>query len=227
MKTPSIVSENVGVGWGEGLKDVWASETFERLCKILVRSDEAGGLVPEMSLVFRAFEATYLNEVKVVIIGQEPYPTKLKAAGLAFALPFLHGAKSNSLNNIAKEMQSDLGLPLEDSSLYNWACQGVLLLNNVLTCEEGKPNAHAHIGWQDFTDAVLAAVLKQDPNVVVIAWGTSARSKAAKFNIKNLIESAHPSPQSAPRGFFGSKPFSRANAMLQASGKEPIKWELK
>jgi uracil-DNA glycosylase len=170
------------------------------------------------------------STVRVVILGQDPYPTKGNAHGLAFSVrPGV--PVPASLRNIYKELAEDLGVPAPTSgNLQAWADQGVLLLNDILTVEEGKPLSHSDRGWQAITDDILTTVLQKAPHVCIVAWGRNAIGKASKF--EKLIEerghtvlrSVHPSPLSAYRGFFGSKPFSKINADLIEHGLEPIRW---
>ena len=176
---------------------------------------------PPRERIFRAFEFP-LEEVRVVIFGQDPYPTPGVADGLAFSsLP--DQRIPASLRNVFKELRADLGVASpETPDLTAWSRSGVMLLNRTLTTAEGERNAHLMNGWRSFTDA--AAKLLAAQNVVAILWGNNARELAPLF--KNRIESAHPSPLSAHRGFFGSRPFSTANRLLQESGREPINWSI-
>ncbi len=176
---------------------------------------------PPRERIFRAFESP-LEDVRVVIFGQDPYPGPGVADGLAFSsLP--DRQIPASLRNIFKELHNDIGIasPVKPD-LTSWSKSGVMLLNRTLTTTEGKRNAHLKNGWRSFTDA--AAKLLAAQNVVAILWGNNARELAPLF--KNRIESAHPSPLSAHRGFFGSRPFTTANRLLQESGREPINWSI-
>jgi uracil-DNA glycosylase len=176
---------------------------------------------PPRERIFRAFEYP-LEDVRVVIFGQDPYPSPGVADGLAFSsLP--DQRIPASLRNVFKELHDDLGVPSpETPDLTAWSRSGVMLLNRTLTTAEGERNAHLMNGWRSFTDA--AANLLAAQNVVAILWGNNARELAPLF--KNRIESAHPSPLSAHRGFFGSRPFSTANRLLQESGRDPINWSI-
>jgi uracil-DNA glycosylase len=182
---------------------------------------------PEEKFMFRAFDLCALQEVKVVILGQDPYPTKGHAHGLAFSVDKSVKPLPKSLQNIYKELQSDISIaaPL-NGELLHWAEQGVLLLNTVLTVHEGRPDGHSGKGWERFTDAVLTAVNRHTENTVFILWGAKAQAKAPLIDVDKhfIIQSPHPSPLSAHRGFFGSKPFSRTNAYLIDHGKKPIIW---
>ncbi len=176
---------------------------------------------PPRERIFRAFEYP-LQDVRVVIFGQDPYPGPGVADGLAFSsLP--DQRVPASLRNIFKELHDDVGVtsPVKPD-LTSWSKSGVMLLNRTLTTTEGERNAHLNNGWRSFTDA--AATLLAAQNVVAILWGNNARELAPLF--KNRIESAHPIPLSAHRGFFGSRPFSTANRLLQESGREPINWSI-
>lgn len=176
---------------------------------------------PPRERIFRAFECP-LKDVRVVIFGQDPYPGPGVADGLAFSSQ-PHQQIPASLRNVFKELNDDIGIdsPLTPD-LTSWSRSGVMLLNRTLTTVEGERNAHLNNGWRSFTDA--AAKLLAARNVVAILWGNNARELAPLF--KNRIESAHPSPLSAHRGFFGSRPFSTANRLLQESGREPINWSI-
>lgn len=186
-------------------------------------------LLPLAEQWFAALHATPLEQVKVVILGQDPYPTPGHAHGLAFSVQPEVNPLPRSLQNIYRELQADLGIDnLHSGYLQPWAAQGVLLLNTVLTVEAGKAGSHQQRGWEQFTTAVLQAVNAQTQPVVFILWGNQAQQKAALIDANRhaIIASAHPSPLSARRGFFGSRPFSRANAFLQAHGRIPITWAL-
>jgi uracil-DNA glycosylase len=160
---------------------------------------------------------------KVLILGQDPYPNAVDAMGLAFSTARSDGKLPASLRNIYRELSDDLGVSLPVSGdLTPWSKQGVVLLNRTLTCLEGESNSHQNIGWREFTDQVVANLAKMD--VVAILWGKNAQEVELYFPQDVRITSVHPSPLSAHRGFFGSKPFSRANQMLAAKGHEPVDW---
>ena len=178
---------------------------------------------------FNALKATALNQIKVVILGQDPYPTQGHAHGLSFSVLPAVKPLPRSLNNIYKELKSDVGIDNKHTGyLQPWAEQGVLLLNTVLSVEEGNANSHQKRGWERFTDEIIKAVNAQDNPVVFILWGAPAQKKAALIDeAKHLIiKSAHPSPLSAKNGFFDSKPFSRSNTFLVEQGRMPINWQL-
>jgi len=184
-------------------------------------------IFPKGAQIFRAFDTCPFHQVKVVILGQDPYPTKGHAHGLCFSVEPDVRPLPKSLNNIFKELQADLGLPFpENGNLIAWAQQGVLLLNSILTVEEGMPDSHKNFGWEIFTDAVIAQINAQKNNVVFILWGAKASQKASFIdNSKHLIlKSVHPSPLSAHRGFFGCRHFSKTNAFLRMTQQQEIQW---
>ncbi len=216
-----------GNGWDSLLKDECSKEYFLELQKWIEGEYRTKSILPPQNEIFNAFKYTDYENVKCLVLGQDPYPTKGFAHGLAFSAKGL--TIPQSLKNIFKELESDLGCLVPNNGyLKKWADQGVLLLNAVLTVEEGRPDSHKGKGWEKFTDAVISLVDMKDTPVVFILWGNNARKK--KSLIKNpihlIIESAHPSPLSASRGFFGSKPFSRANKFLEEKGLVPIDWQI-
>jgi uracil-DNA glycosylase len=197
-------------------------EPFSNEITRILNSLNESSITPSREQVFAALELP-LTEVKCVIIGQDPYPTAGNAHGLAFSVASHVNKIPASLQNILKELQSDLGYDAPVSgSLEKWRDQGVLLLNRVLTTEIGQSNAHQHLGWQKITEAIAKAAAEQD--AIAILWGKQAEELAPFF--KDSVNSVHPSPLSAYRGFFGSKPFSRVNEMLQIQGRAPIDWSL-
>lgn len=182
---------------------------------------------PEKSKLFNAFNLCAFDALKVVILGQDPYPTKGHANGLCFSVESNVCPFPKSLNNIFKEIESDLGQAFpENGNLERWAKQGVLLLNSVLTVEEGKADSHKGIGWEQFTDAVIELISQKKENVVFILWGSKALSKSNLIDEKKhfILSSVHPSPLSAYRGFFGCKHFSKTNHFLESKGLKPIQW---
>lgn len=196
-----------------------------------VTSDPAQGApyLPAKPLIFNALRAP-LADVRVVILGQDPYPTPGHAMGLSFATNPDVRPIPRSLNNIYAELADDLGITTpEHGDLSKWSGQGVLLLNRVLTVAPGAPGSHQRIGWEHVTEAILQALVERNEPLVVVLWGNQARSLAPMFANHShieVIESAHPSPLSARRGFFGSKPFSRSNDALQRMGAQPVDWRL-
>jgi uracil-DNA glycosylase len=185
-------------------------------------------IYPDKHDIFNALHYTAYKDVKVVILGQDPYHGPGQAHGLAFSVK--KGVPvPRSLINIFKELKSDLGIdPPGNGYLKPWAEQGVLLLNTVLTVRDGDAHSHKKLGWETFTDAVISAVDRKHTPVVFILWGRPAQEKQKLITnpIHKIIKSVHPSPLSASRGFFGSRPFSQANAFLEASGQAPIDWSL-
>lgn len=215
--------------WKAALEAEFGQPYMKELRDFL-RQEAANGKTvhPRGTDIFNAFSHTPLGKVKVVIIGQDPYHGPGQAHGLSFSVR--DGVPPPpSLKNIYKEMQSDLGAPVpKTGNLTPWADQGVLLLNAVLTVQEANAGSHRNRGWEKFTDRVIQILSERDDPVVFILWGAFAQSKAGMIRQPPhaIIKSAHPSPLSAYNGFFGSKPFSRANALLKQWGKDPIKWEL-
>lgn len=179
-------------------------------------------IAPAPDEIFRALDVA-VDDVKCVILGQDPYPTKGNAHGLAFSVPEAVTRIPASLKNIFRELENDMDIAIpERGDLSPWLSQGVLLLNRVLTTEVGKSNAHARLGWQGITESIIEEVAKREP--VAILWGNSAQEMSQYFRFK--VESVHPSPLSAYRGFFGSKPFSRVNEFLRQSNRSEINWSL-
>jgi uracil-DNA glycosylase len=177
---------------------------------------------PDREKIFNAFQI-YPEDIKVVILGQDPYPNREYADGLAFSIPENGEKIPASLRNILREYQDDLNLPPRvNGDLTAWTRQGVFLLNTILTCRSGESLSHENIGWEKFTDQVLRSVVH--PEMVGILWGKRAQGYSHLFSPEMIIESAHPSPLSAYRGFFGSKPFSRTNALLENRGITKIEW---
>lgn len=184
------------------------------------------GYLPAGGLVLRAF-AQPLDAVRVLIVGQDPYPTPGHAVGLSFSVDASVAPVPRSLANIFQELGTDLGLPRPSSGdLTPWATQGVLLLNRVLTVRPGAPASHRGKGWEEVTAAAIAALAARGGPLVAILWGRDARSLAPRLPGIPCIESAHPSPLSAHSGFFGSRPFSRANELLESQGAGPVDWSL-
>ena len=197
-------------------------EPFSADIARILGSLQGSSIAPAQDRIFAALEVP-LSEVRCVIIGQDPYPTAGNAHGLAFSIPDQVAKIPASLKNIFKELHSDLGLEIPQSgNLEKWRDQGVLLLNRILTTEVGRSNAHSNLGWQMITKGIAEAAANQ--NAVAILWGTEAQALAPVF--RESVTSVHPSPLSAYRGFFGSKPFSKVNEALIRIGREPIDWRL-
>jgi uracil-DNA glycosylase len=191
----------------------------------VLREYELETVYPPQDQLFEAFGVTSFEQTSVVIVGQDPYILEGQAQGMSFSVP--EGVKiPPSLGNIFKELESDLGCPAPSSGdLHSWAQQGVLLLNSILTVRAGESASHKHLGWEYFTDSIISALGKREQPLVCILWGTHAQKKASLIHSHHFIlESVHPSPLSAYRGFFGRRPFSRANAFLVQNGQEPINW---
>ena len=213
--------------WKERLAGEFEKPYFKTLTTFVRKEYEGAKVFPHPKNIFRAFELCPFDAVKVVILGQDPYHGPGQANGLSFAvnedmlLP-------PSLRNIFKEVEDDLGKPLDKRSgdLTRWATQGVLLLNATLTVRARTAGSHQGKGWEEFTDAVIKKLSEEREHLVFILWGNYAKSKGAHIDRTKhcVIESAHPSPFSAHSGFFGSKPFSKANAYLEAHGTKPIDW---
>ena len=214
--------------WEQALRPEFGKPYYRELYNKVSEAYRTQTVYPPASEIFTAFHLTPLDQVKAVILGQDPYHEPGQAEGLAFSVP--EGIEiPPSLVNIFQELHDDVGCPIPKSGdLRPWAERGVLLLNSVLTERAHQAFSHAGFGWQEFTDAAIRAVDTVDRPVVFILWGRSAADKAALItNPKRLvIRSPHPSPLSAYRGFFGSRPFSKANAWLTAQGEEPIDWSL-
>ncbi|RLP70653.1 uracil-DNA glycosylase [Mycetocola reblochoni] len=203
------------------------AEALEAAVGTVVRERAAGRRVaPDDARLLRAFSRD-MAEVRVVILGQDPYPGEGHAVGLSFSVAPRVRPLPRSLANIYRELHDDLGIrPVGHGDLSSWFDQGVLLLNRVLSVEVGAPGSHRGIGWERVTGAALAALSARGGSLVAILWGRDARSAAPLLPGAALIESPHPSPLSASRGFFGSAPFSRANTLLRERGAEPIDWSL-
>ena len=211
--------------WKPFLKSEFEKPYFKELSAFLHEEYKKKTIFPRKGLVFRAF-ATDLNEVKVVILGQDPYHTPGAAEGLAFSVPNSQPIPP-SLINIYKEIDADIGKHANPrGSLSSWQKQGVLLLNTVLTVEAHKPKSHAGRGWEIFTTATIEYLNHERPHLVFILWGRDARNKKSLIDTSKhlVLESTHPSPLSAHNGFFGSKPFSKCNEFLEKNGLEPIVW---
>ena len=218
----------IGNDWDKLLKEEFDKEYFKELLQFVKKEYKEKTIYPKQNEVFNAFRYTDISNLKVVILGQDPYHGPNQAEGLSFSVSD-EVLKPPSLKNIFKELESDLKIPFpEHNSLKPWAKQGVLLLNAVLTVEEHKPTSHKDKGWEIFTDNVIKIINKKEEPVVFILWGAYARNKKSLItNPKHLIiESAHPSPFSARNGFFGSKPFSKTNEYLKKNGIEEIDWRI-
>ncbi len=216
-------------GWQKVFFSEFEKDYFQHLKKSVEEAYELhpNAIFPASNQIFRAFECCPLEQVKVVIIGQDPYPTAGHAHGLCFSVEPNVTPLPKSLQNIFKELESDLGISIpKNGDLTRWAQQGVLLLNTILTVAEGKPNSHKDFGWQFFTDHVIESINEQCENVVFLLWGNHAISKANLIDSQKhrVFTSVHPSPLSAHRGFFGNQHFSRTNKYLEFFNKKSIEW---
>ena len=211
--------------WDIILKDELKKPYFKKL-GIFVKDEYKKNIVyPEYNNIFNALRLTDYDEVKVVILGQDPYHGPKEAHGLSFSVQ--KGVKRPpSLDNIFKELKSDLGIERTNNDLTDWAKEGVFLLNSIMTVVKDSPLSHKDKGWEIFTDDLIKLLNKREKPIVFILWGSYARSKKTLITNKNhyIIEAPHPSPLSAYRGFFGSKPFSKTNNFLVTNGIPPIKW---
>ncbi|MBC7498084.1 uracil-DNA glycosylase [Candidatus Gracilibacteria bacterium] len=197
----------------EKLTDFIKSEYSQKVC------------FPQGKNIFRAFDTTPFDRVRVVILGQDPYHTAGAAMGLSFSVP--DGSRAQpSLRNIFKELESDIGVQRTQTDLTDWAEQGVLLMNTVLTVREGEPASHQHMGWEELTDTIITALSRERVGIVFILWGNAAVVKKSLIDSSrhHIIESPHPSPFSAHRGFFGSRPFSQTNTYLRGQEEIEIVW---
>ena len=215
-------------GWKNKLSGEFEKEYMIAIKSFLLDCYKSGKeIYPKSSEIFNAFNHCDFNEVKVVIIGQDPYHGKGQANGLCFSVNN-NIPKPPSLVNIFKELENDLSKKFdsENGNLERWARQGVFLLNTTLTVEKNKPMSHSSIGWDKFTDKVIETLSKDSENLVFILWGNHAQKKIEKINISNhmIIKSVHPSPLSAHRGFFGSKPFTKTNNYLKSKNISEIIW---
>ena len=224
MEFPSQLQD-----WQRALAPTFAEKAWQKTSDFVDRAYAAGTVYPPREAIFTAFQLTPFDAVKVVIIGQDPYHEEGEAMGLAFAVPKTVKTPP-SLRNIAKELRTDSAdAPADEKALPNlvaWAEQGILLLNATLTVAAGHAGSHAKCGWQQWTDAVIRLLSSQKEGLVFVLWGKFAEKKRELIDETrhHVIVSAHPSPLSASRGFFGSKPFSKINAFLRQDGREPPDW---
>lgn len=218
----------IGNDWDQLLASEWEKTYYQNLRKELIKEYKNYKVYPDMYDIFNALKSVSYEDCKVVILGQDPYHGKGQAHGYAFSVK--KGVRTPpSLLNIYKEMHEDIGTYIPDNGyLKKWADQGVLLLNTSLTVRAGEPNSHEKLGWEILTDRIIKLLNDRQKPIVFILWGRNAQSKEPFItNPKHLIiKSPHPSPFSASRGFFGSKPFSRTNNFLKSTGQEPIDWQI-
>lgn len=214
--------------WKPILKKIETTESYQQLREFLVEEYNTKTIYPKKENIWQAFEWTPYNDVKAVILGQDPYHGANQAHGLAFSVrPEVK--LPPSLKNIYKELQDDLGIePVQHGYLKSWAQQGVLMLNTILTVRAGEAHSHKNHGWELLTDEVIKALNEREKTVIFILWGSPAQKKRKMIDETKhkVVASVHPSPLAAYRGFFGSKPFSKTNELLKESGQEPINWEL-
>lgn len=214
--------------WQEHLEPEMEKDYYQNLRQLLVQEYQTNTIYPEMYHIFSALHETSYQDTKVVILGQDPYHGPGQAHGMAFSVQ--EGVPlPPSLQNIYKELKDDLGIPIANTGyLLPWAKEGVLLLNTTLTVRQGQPMSHSKIGWEIFTDQIITLLDQKKDPVVFILWGAHARSKEKLLHNKNhlVLTAPHPSPLSAYRGFFGSKPFSKTNTFLEEHGKEGINWNV-
>ncbi len=220
--------QKIGNNWDELLKNEFRQEYYLRLREFLKHEYASGTVYPNMYNIFNALKITDYDAVKAVILGQDPYHGEGQAHGLSFSVQ--NGvALPPSLQNIYKELQTDLGIPpAKTGDLTPWAKQGVLLLNTVLTVRGGIANSHKGKGWEEFTDRIITLLNEREKPMVFLLWGANARAKKALISNPShlVLEAAHPSPLSAYNGFFGCRHFSKANDFLVRTGQEPINWSL-
>lgn len=218
----------IGNDWDEKLNIIWESNGFKKFYNMILSEYNKKTIFPPQDCIFNALKLTSYENTKVVIVGQDPYHGVNQANGLSFSVQ--KGIKlPPSLQNIYKELENDLGIkPKSHGDLTNWAKQGVLMLNAVLTVEKDKAASHRNLGWEPFTDYIIKLLNKKEKPVVFILWGNFAKEKAKLINNPKhfIITSPHPSPFSAYSGFFGSKPFSKTNDFLKKNNLEEINWEL-
>ena len=217
---------HIGNDWDNLLADEWEKEYYLKLRQILKKEYATQRIYPPMHDIFNALKYTSFEDVKVVIIGQDPYHGAGQAHGLCFSVqPGV--TPPPSLKNMFKELNADLGLPEPaNGELTRWAKQGVLLLNTVLTVREGQPTSHKGLGWEQVTDRIISELNKKETPVVFLLWGAHAQKKGELITnpIHYKLQTVHPSPLSASRGFFGCRHFSKTNALLAKHGIKPIEW---
>lgn len=217
--------------WRELLEDQLKAAYYKKLEEFVraERKSHPKSIFPSDDQVFHAFELTPVSKVKVLVLGQDPYPTLGHAHGLAFSVQPTVKPLPASLRNIFKELNSDLGIPAPATgNLSSWAEQGVLLMNTVLTVREGEANSHQKQGWEKLTDSIIEKLSERSTPIVFVLWGNPAQKKETLIDTSKhaVIKSAHPSPLAASRGFFGSKPFSQINQLLKKIGQTQIDWRL-
>ena len=214
--------------WGQYLKEEMAQPYYRQLRQFLIGEYSTKQVYPDMYSIFNALHYTSYADTKVLILGQDPYHEPGQAHGLSFSVQ-PNVPPPPSLVNIFKELETDLGCTVPNNGcLEPWARQGVLLLNTVLTVQAHRANSHRDKGWEIFTDKIISLLNQREKPVAFILWGSPARHKKAMITNPQhfIVESPHPSPLSAYKGFFGSRPFSKVNRFLESVGEEPINWQL-
>lgn len=225
MKTSKL---HLNTDWKSFLKDELNSNNFKTIISKLESERKHYTIFPENDAIFNAFNQTSLDNLKVVILGQDPYHGKGQAHGLSFSVP--NGVKiPPSLRNIFKELQADLNLPISiNGNLNTWAEQGVLLLNSTLTVREKEAGSHQKLGWEKFTDSIITKISNKKEGIIFLLWGAFAQKKSILIDEKkhHILTATHPSPFSAYRGFLGCKHFSKTNELLIKNNQKPINWKL-
>ena len=221
LKINSIISEK----WKKILHSEFSKDYFKNLNNFLIEEYKNYTVYPKKEHIFAAINKTEFEKVKIVIIGQDPYHVKNQANGIAFSVND-NITNPPSLKNILKELADDLNKDTKHVNLVDWANQGVLLLNSILTVRESFPGSHKNKGWEIFTDFLIESLVNERKNLIFIIWGAQAKKKIKSINLSNhyILESPHPSPLSSYRGFFGCKHFSKANKILRNLNKKEIKW---
>ena len=229
MSTQGRVEVQIHPSWKQILNGEFQQPYFAAIKQFLLKEKEQGFTIyPPGPLIFNAFNLTPFDQLKAVIIGQDPYHGKGQAHGLCFSVP--DGVPPPpSLQNIFKELHADLALPIPKSgNLTGWAQQGVMLLNALLTVRANQPASHHNIGWERFTDAVIRKISEEKTGLVFLLWGKFAQEKQSLIDLSkhHVLKAAHPSPYSANNGFFGCRHFSRTNELLESNGIKPVDWRL-
>ena len=216
---------NLAADWNDILEKEFSKKYFKNLISFIRKEEEKNTVYPSSNKRFEALNLTPFNDLKIVIIGQDPYHGKNQANGIAFSVND-NIVYPPSLKNILKELSSDLSISIEKIDLKKWAKQGVLLLNTILSVRENTPASHAKQGWEEFTDKIIEKIILEKEAVIFIAWGSKAIKKLEPFNLSNhyLLTAPHPSPLSSYRGFFGCRHFSKTNKILKKLNKKTIKW---
>ena len=221
IKIDSIISGK----WRKILKSEFSKEYFKNLNNFLIEEDKKHNLFPEKEKIFAAINKTEFDKVKIIILGQDPYHGINQANGIAFSVNDKTPSPP-SLKNIFKELSSDLNKDTNNVKLNNWAKQGVLLLNSILTVREDEPCSHQNKGWEIFTDKIVESLANKRQGLIFIIWGSKAKKKIKSIDLSNhyVLESSHPSPLSSYKGFFGCRHFSKSNKILRSLNKKEIQW---